>query len=176
MSRLVTIAIAAFKKNAANALTILRLVAAAPFCWLLLNGFNIHALAVFAAAALTDYFDGYLARRLGSTRLGRVLDPIADKLLVFTALLTMLALGDRELLLPTVLLVLRETAVAWRRARTRISISTLAKWKTALQMIALGLLMLDGPPAEAGFWLLWLSVALSLASGWVYLGGGEKQQ
>ena len=164
--------------NLPNFLTCCRVCLVPPLCLLLWGGLNLYALAVFAVAAVTDFFDGYLARKTSPTAFGRLLDPIADKLLVISTLVVLIGLGDSSLVLPTLLLIAREVAVGGKRiwvARQQLTMPplTLAKWKTALQMLALALLIVGAPSASPlavlGLWLLWAAVALSLISGWQYL-------
>ncbi|MCS6877367.1 MAG: CDP-diacylglycerol--glycerol-3-phosphate 3-phosphatidyltransferase [Geminicoccaceae bacterium] len=138
------------------------------------------ACAVFAIAATTDYLDGWLARnRKQQSRLGRWLDPVADKLLVAATVLALVAF-DRAPLLPSLVILLREILISGLReylaeARLDLPVSRLAKWKTAIQMMALGFLIVgDAGPAwlyveEVGFWGLWLAAFLTIASGWDYV-------
>ena len=142
------------------------------------------AAALFGIAAITDYFDGYLARLLGQTsRLGRILDPIADKLLV-GAVLLMLAqngrLGDYGII-PAVVILCREITVSGLREfmaeiRVGMPVTRLAKWKTAAQLTALPMLIVgDAPPASdweltgIGLIMLWVSAILTLITGYDYL-------
>jgi cardiolipin synthase len=144
------------------------------------------ALAVFLAASVTDWADGYLARRRRAvTPLGRFLDPIADKFLV-AAVLVMLVASDRVTGLPVaaVLLILcRELLVSGLREylaelRVGMPVSGLAKWKTATQMVALCLLIVGeaGPAALhlrlAGEAALWVALVLTLVTGWDYMKRG----
>lgn len=157
--------------NLANILTLCRVGLVAPLCWLLWVGADYYALAVFLVAAASDFFDGYLARKNGTTSIGRVLDPLADKLLVVSVLVTLIGRGDESLLLPALLLIAREVAIgSWREwaahKKAAVPSSPLAKWKTAAQMGALTLLIVGSP---LGLWLLWAAVGLGLASGWRYL-------
>lgn len=146
------------------------------------------ACGLFVAAAVTDWFDGYLARSFNQvSALGRFLDPIADKLLV-GAVLMMLAAFDRvspASVLPALVILLREILVSGLReflAEIRIGmpVSRLAKWKTAIQMLALPLLLVgDYGPAglyvrEAGEVCLWVAAALTMITGWDYLRSGLK--
>lgn len=144
------------------------------------------ACALFTAACLTDYFDGYFARsRKQVSPLGRFLDPVADKLLV-AAVLLMLAAFDRMsvlALLPAVVILCREIIVSGLReflAELRVGMpaSRLAKWKTGIQMTAIGVLIVGdaGPEAlpikligEVG---LWLAAILTLVTGYDYLRAG----
>ena len=136
--------------------------------------------AVFAAAALSDFFDGWLARRLDQhSLLGRILDPIADKLLV-TAALVMLATDGRAPVIAVVAILLREFLISGLRealtGKVALPVQPLAKWKTAAQMVAIALLLLapavapwlpeaaGAGLANAGEGLLWLAVVLTWAS------------
>lgn len=146
------------------------------------------AAGLFAAACITDWFDGYLARAWHEESLiGKFLDPIADKLLV-AAVLIMLVATDRIdglAVLPAVVILLREVMVSGLREflaglRVGVPVSRLAKWKTGIQMLAIGWLIVgpDGPPGwpvtligEIG---LWLAAALTLITGWDYLRAGLR--
>ena len=136
--------------------------------------------AVFAAAALSDFLDGWLARRLDQhSLLGRILDPIADKLLVAAALV-MLATDDRAPVIAVVAILGREFLISGLRealaGTVALPVQPLAKWKTAAQMGAIALLLLapaiasslPGAGAEglatAGEGLLWLAVVLTWGS------------
>jgi cardiolipin synthase (CMP-forming) len=146
------------------------------------------AMGLFAAACITDWFDGYLARLWREESLiGRFLDPIADKLLV-AAVIVMLVAVDRvsgPTVLPAVIILLREVLVSGLREflaglRVSVPVSRLAKWKTAVQMIALGFLIVgkDGPqswPVQSiGEGGLWLAAIFTLITGWDYLGAGLR--
>jgi cardiolipin synthase (CMP-forming) len=136
--------------------------------------------AIFTVAAITDYFDGYLARSWSmQSPLGRMLDPIADKLLVGAAIL-MLVHFDRSPILPALIILCREILVSGLReflaqVRVGLPVSRLAKWKTSVQMVAIGFL-LAGPAApwwlfadQVGAWGLWLAAGLTLVTGFDYL-------
>jgi cardiolipin synthase len=145
------------------------------------------ALAVFIAAGVTDFFDGYLARIWSQqSSLGRMLDPIADKLLVASCLL-MLAAEDTIhgwALLAAVVILCREVLVSGLREylaelRVSVPVTRLAKWKTTLQLVAVGFLICgDAGDAivplvtQIGIVLLWLSALLTLYTGWDYLQAG----
>ena len=136
--------------------------------------------AIFVAAALSDFLDGWLARRLDQhSLLGRILDPIADKLLVAAALV-MLATDDRAPVIAVVAILGREFLISGLRealaGTVALPVQPLAKWKTAAQMGAIALLLLapaiasslpgaaaDGL-ATAGEGLLWLAVVLTWGS------------
>ncbi len=148
---------------------------------------------LFVAAAITDWFDGYLARtRNQVSAFGSFLDPIADKLLVAAVLFMLVAFHrvSEWSILPGLVIVLREILVSGLReflADVRISmpVSRLAKWKTAIQMFALPVLLVGdyGPaflhwgaysPRHAGEIALWLAAILTLITGWDYLRVGLK--
>lgn len=144
------------------------------------------ACAIFTAAAVTDFFDGYLARRFNQvSAIGRFLDPIADKLLV-AALLLFLAAFERFstlALIPAVVILCREILVSGLReylAEIRIGmpVTPLAKWKTTVQLIALPVLIVGdgGLPGHAitliGEILLWAAGLLTLITGYAYLKAG----
>ena len=145
------------------------------------------ALAVFIAAGVTDFLDGYLARMWGQqSSLGRMLDPIADKLLVASCLLMLAAESTIHgwALLAAVVILCREILVSGLREylaelRVSVPVTRLAKWKTTLQLIAVGFLIC-GEAGDAvvpvvtrlGVMLLWLSALLTLYTGWDYLQAG----
>lgn len=134
------------------------------------------AAAVFVIGAATDGLDGYLARRhAATTRLGQWLDPVADKLLVAAAIVTLTVL-DRFPLWAAIVIVARELGVsvlrAWLGTRGRaMPASWLGKLKTAAQMLVVLLYLLPlGPGAStARFWVLVLAVALTVWSGLDYV-------
>lgn len=142
---------------------------------------SLAAAVVFVIAALTDLFDGYLARRRGQvTKLGRLLDPIADKLLVLSALIVLVQV-DRVTALIAILIIAREVAVTGIRAIAAtegiiISAETTGKYKMALQVIAIVLLILEGTVLSdygnvhlAGIVTLYLSLVLGYVSGGQYV-------
>jgi CDP-diacylglycerol--glycerol-3-phosphate 3-phosphatidyltransferase/cardiolipin synthase len=145
------------------------------------------ALGVFVAAAITDFFDGYLARAWQQqSTLGRMLDPIADKLLVAACLLMLVA--DRTIqswsIWAAIVILSREILVSGLREylaelRVSVPVSTVAKWKTTLQLVSLGFLIV-GPAGEhvlpgtvtIGLWLLWVAALLTLYTGYDYFRAG----
>jgi len=145
------------------------------------------ALAIFIGAAISDFLDGYFARVWAQqSSLGRMLDPIADKLLVSSCLL-MLAAEDTIhgwALLAAVVILCREILVSGLREylaelRVSVPVTQLAKWKTTLQLVAVGFLIAGRAgdaivPAvtEVGIALLWLSALLTLYTGWDYMQAG----
>jgi len=144
------------------------------------------ALLIYIAACVTDYYDGKLARRRAQvSALGRFLDPIADKLLVAAIVLALVAV-DRIagwLVLPALVILCREVLVSGLREylaelQVSVPVSKLAKWKTTVQMVALGLLIL-GPAgpwgiATLGAIGLWIAAALTLVTGYDYLRVGLR--
>jgi len=149
-------------------------------------------LGLFTYASVTDFLDGYLARTRGQmSPLGRFLDPIADKLLIATVILMLVALDRVEgwHVLPAIVILLREILVSGLReflaeVRVSVPVSQLAKWKTGIQMLALGfllagesgaLVMPDALPAIAvGEYGLWAAAILTLYTGYDYLRAGRK--
>ncbi len=139
---------------------------------------------VFTVAATTDYFDGYLARSMAlQSKLGRCFDPIADKLLVGATIL-MLVAYDRAPLLPALVILCREILVSGLREflaelKVSVPVSRVAKWKTTLQLVALGFLI-AGPAGETvlpnntliGIVLLWVAALLTIYTGWDYFKNG----
>jgi cardiolipin synthase len=154
---------------------------------------DLTACVVFSAAAITDYYDGKLARsRRQQSSLGRMLDPIADKLLVGAAL--MMLVGQNRLsplaLYPAIVIMLREILVSGLREylagiRIGLPVTPLAKWKTGFQMGALGTLLAGDttasllhlgflPVSAIGEVMLWVAAGLTLWTGWDYLTAGWR--
>ncbi len=147
------------------------------------------ALAVFITAGLTDILDGYLARMWGQqSSLGRMLDPIADKLLVASCLLMLAA--EKSIhgwaLLAAVIILCREILVSGLREylaelRVGVPVTQLAKWKTFGQLVAVGFLIAGEAgekvlpqTIEIGIALLWLSALITLYTGWDYMRAGVR--
>lgn len=149
------------------------------------------ALGIFIAASITDFLDGYLARIWKQTsNIGRMLDPIADKLLVSTCLL-LLAADPRDTihgwsLWAAIIILCREILVSGLREylaglKVSVPVTRLAKWKTTIQMVAIGFL-LAGPAGEKvlphtvqiGITLLWISAIVTLYTGYDYFRAGLK--
>jgi len=144
----------------------------------------------FVAAAVTDFFDGWLARRLHAQSLwGAILDPIADKVLVCGAVLGLLSLqAEPIIVLPTGLILFREFTVSALREvaagkNVALPVTLLAKWKTTLQLVSLAFEMLIatwgafglpndptilGPATEAAHSLLWIAAAITVITGFQY--------
>ena len=147
------------------------------------------AVAIYVIAAVTDFFDGYLARMWSQqSAIGRMLDPIADKLLVSTSLLMLASDGTIRgwSLWAAVVILCRENLVSGLREflaelRVSVPVSRLAKWKTTAQLVAVGFL-LAGPAADllipgitmAGIVLLWIAAILTLVTGWDYFRSGAR--
>jgi CDP-diacylglycerol--glycerol-3-phosphate 3-phosphatidyltransferase len=158
-------------------LTLTRIVAVPLLILFLISSSRVHALiaaAIFIAAALTDWLDGSLARRRNQvTTLGTLLDPIADKLLVAAALVSLLQI-DKVSAWVVVVIVGRELAVTGLRAVAAgvgviVPASRLAKWKTVAQYVAVTLLILEKsietPAVHVGATaVLWVALALTVGS------------
>jgi CDP-diacylglycerol--glycerol-3-phosphate 3-phosphatidyltransferase/cardiolipin synthase len=147
-----------------------------PHEWLAEHNRNIAAAAIFGLAALTDWLDGYLARSLGQTsKFGAFLDPVADKLMVATALIMLVWLGRTEAFI-AVIIIGREIAISALRewmaaigASRSVAVSALGKVKTVSQMVAILLLLYHDPfwiiqPQLMGTWLIYLAAVLTLWS------------
>jgi cardiolipin synthase len=173
--------------NLPNLLTLSR-IAAIPLVvasfWLDRGWAQWTAAVLFIAASITDYFDGWLARRWQMvSRVGRFLDPIADKLLVAAVLLLLCAFETLRgvHVIAALVILCREIMVSGLREflaelRVGLPVSSAAKWKTAIQMTALGVLLVgDAGPAwvmPLGLALLWFAAALTLWTGYDYLRAG----
>ena len=157
------------------------------------------ALAIFIIASVTDFLDGYLARLWHQqSAIGRMLDPIADKLLVATTLI--LLASDNTVagwsLIAAIIILLREVAVSGLReflaaVQVSVPVTRLAKWKTTMQMVALGFLI-AGPAGDklfsgvdvmggefgvityVGLLLLWISALVTLYTGYDYFRAGIR--
>ena len=178
-------------RNLPNILSLSRIAAIPALVALAVSGTttcDLLASAVFAAAGITDYLDGKLARDWQLTSdLGRMLDPIADKLLVGACLMVLVGTGraGTDGLFPALVIMLREILVSGLReylasARVRLPVTSLAKWKTGFQMAALGFLLAGDtgaaavgigwlPVRDCGIGMLWLAAALTIVTGWGYL-------
>ena len=149
------------------------------------------ALGLFIAASITDYLDGYLARTWQQTsNIGRMLDPIADKLLVATCLMLLAADPVETIhgwsLWAAIVILCREILVSGLREylaelKVSVPVTQLAKWKTTIQMFAIAFL-LAGPAGdnilpyttEIGITLLWISAIVTLYTGYDYFRAGLK--
>ena len=169
--------------NLPNILTISRIVVIpAIFLSVYINSslWALIAAVLFIIASITDYFDGYLARARGETSaFGRLLDPIADKLLVTSALVVLLAKPDMVVcklsFIPVIVILCREILVSGLREFLRevnvgMPVTRLAKWKTGFQMTALSMMLLKGfwYWGEIGEVLLWIAGVLTFITGYQY--------
>ena len=172
--------------NIPNSLTVFRIllipvfvgVFYLPFAWA-----NAVSAGIFALAALTDWLDGFLARRLNQTsRFGAFLDPVADKLMVAAVLVLILQADPTPLIaVPAIVIIGREIAVSALREfmaligeRAKVKVALVGKIKTTAQMLALLLMLYRDdfrgfPTYQIGFWLLYLAAALTLWSMIVYM-------
>ena len=149
---------------------------------------NWLSFAIFTAAGITDFFDGYVARRFNQmSQLGAFMDPIADKLLIATALMMMVAFGRIEGLsvIAAIVILCREFVVSGLREfladlKVSIPVTYLAKWKTTIQIFALGFLLVGEaapdwiPAVTIGDYCLWVAALLTLYTGYDYLKSGLK--
>ena len=149
---------------------------------------NWVALTLFVAAGLTDWLDGHMARaRNQVSGLGRFLDPVADKLLVAAALMMLVFNGHIAgiSILPAVVILCREILVSGLREflaeiKASLPVSKLAKWKTGVQMVAIGFVIVGDagwhviPVLEIGLVGLWLAALLTLYTGYDYLRAGLR--
>ena len=183
-------------------LTILRVIAVPVLAWVYYSGFEGAAPitgVIFIVAAITDWLDGYLARRLkASSAFGAFLDPVADKLMVAASLCLLCTHAPRgvapwAVALPSIVIIGREITMSALRewcaakggeAHAAVKVNNLGKYKTATQMVALSVLLLvrdgsafiangayDAALVQGGVWCLWASAVLALASLYVYMSG-----
>jgi len=147
------------------------------------------ALVVFIVAGITDVLDGYVARAYAQqSTFGRMLDPIADKLLVSSCLLMLAADGTIRgwALWAAIVILCREILVSGLREylaelRVSVPVTALAKWKTFLQLLSVGFLIAGEAgdkilpmTTEVGLGLLWFSAILTLYTGWDYFRAGVR--
>ena len=175
-----------------NLLTLSRIFAVPLLVWFLWwpqweAGYTV-AFALYCLMGVTDYFDGYLARAQGTvSKLGQFLDPIADKIMIAAVILMLVGtrFEDRAIItgihiIAAMVILLREIMVSGLREflggiQVSVPVSRLAKWKTTLQLVALGALILAGAlPAlgwvkTVGLAALWGAAAMTLVTGWDYL-------
>lgn len=172
--------------NIPNILTIARLILLLPMITLFFMPFHWAAwtcLGLYAFGAITDFLDGWIARKFSmQSEFGAMMDPISDKIFVVTIMLMLVATGriDGLMVLSVVVIIVREFTVSGLREylgpkSVKMPVTPLAKWKTALQMLALGLLII-GP---VNLWALWLgnlallgAAGLTVYTGWKYLKTG----
>jgi cardiolipin synthase (CMP-forming) len=180
-----------------NLLTLSRILAVPILVFLLWRPLPIDyaiTFVLYCIVGITDYFDGYLARAQGRiSRLGQFLDPIADKIMVAAVL--MMLISSRKAnpipeiaglnIIPALVILLREIIVSGLREylaplNVSVPVSRLAKWKTTLQLVALGALILGGAVPnqpwvhDVGIISLWVAAGLTLVTGYDYLRIGIK--
>lgn len=174
--------------NLPNLLAMLRIAMAPLMLWVILNpdvftenGFHITwsyylAALIFVLASVTDFFDGYIARELEQiTFLGKLIDPLADKMLVLAAFLGLMTMGEASAWAVYIIVVRELFITSLRTVAVREGIDVSASWagkvKTVSQMFAIGFLLMHWTGGEI---LLWISVALTLYSGAEYIVGFAK--
>jgi CDP-diacylglycerol--glycerol-3-phosphate 3-phosphatidyltransferase len=170
-----------FKKNLPMILTYSRAAAAPVIVAVLMSGWVLAgwcAAILFMLASLTDWFDGYFARKYRiESNMGRFMDPIADKILVLGAIVMLLSMGRVDPVM-VFLFLARDIFIGGIRSVAAannmiIAAKPFGKWKTAFQMTAIPLLLVYDPVggvaiADIGYYGLWVSVGLSLLSGAEY--------
>ncbi len=152
-----------------------------PAGWATAHERDLAATLIFVSAALTDWADGYLARKLNQTSaFGAFLDPVADKLMVAAALIVLVQLGRTDAIVAMIIIGREITISALREwmakigAAKSVAVSMLGKIKTAAQMLALPMLLFYAPLAGVdmkvvGNWLIWIATLLTLWSMGYYL-------
>jgi cardiolipin synthase len=152
-----------------------------PEPWATLRERDTLATLIFMAAALTDWADGYLARKWNQTSaFGAFLDPVADKLMVAAALIILVQLGRTDAIVATIIIGREITISALREwmakigAAKSVAVSMLGKIKTAAQMLAIPLLLYHVPlfgmdVKQLGNWLMWIAALLTLWSMGYYM-------
>jgi CDP-diacylglycerol---glycerol-3-phosphate 3-phosphatidyltransferase len=166
----------------ANFVTIARILATPYFIWMVAN--NEPSWATFAVGftiGITDFLDGYLARRQGATRSGAFLDPLADKVLALGGMFAIVANGQFHWF-PVAIITVRELAVSVYRSRAvgqgiTVPATKLAKWKTFVQLWAIGFAIMPWFIDNAHWFpttLLWISVVLTVQTGVAYFAGARR--
>ncbi len=179
-------------KSLANKMTLTRILLIPVILALLVLPYGWAAWSawvLFTVAGITDWLDGYLARRDNEvSRIGQFLDPIADKLLVASVLLVLVFNQKITglMVIPAVIILLREVAVSGLREfladlRISVPVSRLAKWKTTIQLVALGFLIIGTENAPDwidatlyGDILLWIAGILTVVTGYDYWRASQK--
>jgi cardiolipin synthase len=179
-------------KNLPNAMTIGRLLTLPLLVILMMIDASWaawSALAIYTLGCITDYLDGYIARRYKlESNFGKFLDPVADKIFIATVLICLIANGhlDGWGVVPVLLILCREFLISGLREffgpqNIQFPVSKLAKWKTGIQMFALGFLIMGqyGVPVlplnvEIGYTLLIAATVLTVITGWAYVKEGMK--
>lgn len=177
----------AWKKKLPTQITWFRIWMVAPIIaclWPDQTHWNVVAAVLFIISSISDYYDGYYARKFNAvSNMGKFLDPIADKILV-TSILVMLIPTNKIDPMMVIVILARDTFISGIRSIAAadgiiIAAKPTGKWKTALQMIAIPAVMIDDrvfgiPFDKVGYWVLWVSVVLSVTSGFEYYLGYMK--
>ncbi|NOQ30483.1 MAG: CDP-diacylglycerol--glycerol-3-phosphate 3-phosphatidyltransferase [Helicobacteraceae bacterium] len=175
--------------NLPNSLAFSRMLLAPIMFWVILNpqyftdnGFHItwnyyFASLLFVLASITDFFDGFIARELNQkTLLGAIIDPLADKMLIIAAFMGLMMIGEASAWAIYIIIIRELFITGLRTVAVSEGIDVAASWsgkiKTVAQMFAIGFLLMHW---EWGTELLWLSVALTLYSGFEYIFGFAKE-
>ena len=169
----------------ANMLTVFRLLVAPVFIYLIIiDRISWWTSAVGFVAAISDYFDGIVARRHGTTTSGAFLDPLADKVIVLGGLYAIIISrphGVTSFIVPAIIITLREIWMSVYRSKASkkgisIPASKLAKWKTFVQdwAIAFCVLPLTAHHAWIGVATIWVAALMTVYTGWLYYADGKR--
>tara|TARA_B100000508_G_scaffold137512_1_gene132201 strand:- start:290 stop:823 length:534 start_codon:yes stop_codon:yes gene_type:complete len=172
-------------KQLPNILTLSRMALLPVLIWFLYipeNWAMWSALGLYAFSAITDFLDGYIARKMNFVSpFGTFLDPIADKVFVAVILIALVDIGRLDGLwtIPVIIIFTREFLVSGMREflgpkNIKLPVTQLAKWKTTFQMIALGILIYGGDALMGGQLTLAIAAVLTIITGWNYLKVGLK--
>ena len=167
-----------------NTLSLLRIAFIPLIVFFYITSGSLHWVAglLFALACLTDWFDGFIARKMGvASKFGSFIDPVADKLVIISALVILIGgYGTLWLTLPGIVIVCRELLItalrewmAEMQKRSQVAVTTIAKVKTAIQMVAI-IILLSNPPefrpwTIVGFILIYVATAITLWSMLIHL-------
>ena len=169
--------------NIPNILTLSRIVLLPILIWMIYAGYSWLALALYIFCAITDFLDGWLARKMNSvTAFGTFLDPISDKIFVALLLLALVDTGPLSgiWVIPVGIILIREFLISGLREflgpkNIKVPVTKLAKWKTTVQMLCLGFLIASPALPQAllaGQLLTLLAAILTAITGWSYLKAG----
>lgn len=167
-------------------ITLLRLILIVPMVWVLAAqpaGYTYTAAAIFFIISVSDFWDGYLARKWQQTsRLGMFLDPVADKVCIGVVLVMLVYLEPKlSIAIPTLIIIGRELMISGLREwmadqglRDSVSVGWIGKWKTVFQTLAIGLLIYKEPSYgvpwyDIGQWCMYLAAIMTLWSMFIYL-------
>lgn len=169
----------------ANMMTTFRIIIAPVFIYMIVvNRISWWTSLVGFLAAASDYFDGIVARRHGTTKSGAFLDPLADKVIVLGALYALIIArpdGLRSFIVPAVLITLREIWMSIYRSRAgkrgiSIPASKLAKWKTFVQDLAIAMCVVPWTAhhERLGVVTIWIAAVMTIYTGWKYYVDGKR--